>query len=119
MTATSVTVANGPAIGGPAPVLRLTRRGRIVLVALLILAAGLIGLAAAHGVAATSTGVPAGVFEKNYSQVLVRPGDSLWSIAARAQPHADPRLVIARIADINALQDAQITPGQRLWVPRN
>jgi LysM domain len=129
MTATTATVANGtvigrqltggPVTGGPAPALRFTRRGRIVLVALLIFAAGLIGLVAAHGAAATGTGVPPRVLEKNFSQVLVRPGDSLWSIAARTQPNADPRLVIERIADINALQDAQITPGQRLWVPRD
>jgi hypothetical protein len=101
------------------PTLRFTRRGRVVLVALLIFVACLIGLVAAHGAIATGTGVPPGVFEKNLSQVLVRPGDSLWSIAARTEPHADPRVVIERITDINALQDAQITPGQRLWVPKN
>ncbi len=109
MTATAATV----------PTLRLTRRGRILLVALLIFAAGLIGLVAAHGAAATGTGVPPSVLEKNLSQVVVHPGDTLWSIAARAEPHADPRRVIERIADINALQDARLTPGQWLWVPKD
>ncbi len=102
---------------GQAP-LTLTRRGRCVLVCLLILAAVLVGFAVANGAAATRTGVPVGVYEKNLSQVVVRPGDSLWSIAARAEPDADPRLVIQQITEINALPGPEIVVGQRLWVPK-
>jgi LysM repeat protein len=102
-----------------APALRLTRRGRVVLVGFLIFAAGLIWLAVARGADATGTGVPPAVLEKSLSQVIVRPGDTLWSIAARAEPSADPRLVIQQITDINALRGPQITPGQWLWVPRS
>ncbi|MGE5286061.1 MAG: LysM peptidoglycan-binding domain-containing protein [Micromonosporaceae bacterium] len=107
------------ATGAAVPTLRLTRRGRVVLVTLLVFASGLIGLAAAHGAAATGTGVSSKLFEKNLSQVVVRPGDSLWSIASRAEPLSDPRRVIEQIADINALQGVQLTPGQHLWVPKD
>ena len=107
------------ATGAAPPTLRLTRRGRMVLVTFLIFTAGLIGLAAAHGADATGSGVSSKVFEKDLSQVVVRPGDSLWSIASRAEPLADPRRVIEQIADINALQGAQLTPGQHLWVPKD
>ncbi len=102
-----------------APALRLTRRGRIALVGFLVLVAGLTWLVAARGADATGTGVPPGVLEKNMSQVVVRPGDTLWSIAARAEPSADPRLVVQQITDINALQGPQVTPGQRMWVPKD
>ncbi len=100
------------------PALRLTRRGRIALVSLLVLTAVLIGLAAAGGAAATGTGVPTHVYKQNLSKVVVRPGDSLWSVAARAEPNADPRLVIQQITDLNALPGPEIAVGQRLWVPK-
>ncbi len=106
------------AAAAPAAALRLTRRGRIVLVGFLVLVVGLIWLAVAGGAAATGSGVPPSVFDKHMSQVVVQPGDSLWSIAARAEPGADPRLVVQQITDINALPSAQIAAGQSLWVPR-
>ena len=106
------------ATSAASPALRLTRRGRIVLVGFLVFAAGLIWLAAAGGAAATRSGVPPSVYEKDLSKVVVRPGDTLWSIAARAEPDADPRLVVQQISDINALPSAEIAVGQRLWVPK-
>jgi LysM repeat protein len=89
-----------------------------VLVGFLIFAAGLIWLAAAGGADATGSGVPPSMYEKQMSQVVVQPGDTLWSIASRAEPKADPRLVIQQIAEINALPSVQIAVGQRIWVPK-
>jgi hypothetical protein len=101
------------------PPLRLTRRGRVVLVGFLVIAVVLVWLVAAGGAAATGSGVSPGGYEKHLSQVVVEPGDSLWSIAVRVEPNADPRLVIQQITDINALPSAEIAAGQRLWVPRS
>jgi hypothetical protein len=109
------------ATGTAAPALRpvrLTRRGRIVFVGFLVFAAGLIWFAAADGADATGSGVPPSVYEKQMSQVVVRPGDTLWSIASRAEPNEDPRLVIQQITEINALPSVQIAAGQRIWVPK-
>lgn len=102
--------------GGPVV---LTRRGRIVVTAALALVAAGVFLVLARGAAATGVGVPAVRSAQNLSQVAVRPGDTLWSIAVRADRSADPRLVVQRITDLNALPGAGITPGQILWVPRN
>jgi LysM repeat protein len=49
---------------------------------------------------------------------VVHPGQTLWSIASRAQPSADPRNVIQQIIELNALTGTGIEPGERLWVPR-
>jgi hypothetical protein len=49
--------------------------------------------------------------------VVVRPGQSLWSVAENADPNADPRLVIQQIAQLNALTTDIVMAGQRLWVP--
>jgi hypothetical protein len=51
-------------------------------------------------------------------RVVVRPGETLWSIAVRTDPAADPRAVIHEIIDDNALRGPAIQAGQVLWVPR-
>jgi LysM repeat protein len=49
--------------------------------------------------------------------MTVQPGESLWALAVRIAPHADPRLVVARIAQINHLACAEVFAGQQLVVP--
>jgi hypothetical protein len=103
---------------GSAGALRLTRRGRIVLTGFAALAATAVWLAAADAAQATNHGAPPQTAERNLSQVVVRPDETLWSIALRAEPGADPRVVVQRIVEINALSGQVIVPGQRLWVPK-
>jgi Tfp pilus assembly protein FimV len=92
-----------------APV-RLTRRGRIVvLVALLLLTIGLAALAAAPGQAAD----PAG----SLSTTVVAPGDTLWSVAARWAPGRDRFRTIDEIRRLNGIGDYTVHPGQRLIMP--
>jgi LysM repeat protein len=47
---------------------------------------------------------------------VVRPADTLWSIAARTYG-GDPRAAIWRIEQRNGLADATLVPGQRLVLP--
>lgn len=47
--------------------------------------------------------------------VLVRPGDSLWSIAQRAHPESDPRPIVTRLARTYGSRPLQA--GERLAVP--
>ena len=61
--------------------------------------------AAAH--AATGSG----------QRIIVQPGSTLWSIAENADPHADTRTVVQEMLQANRLKTADITAGQRLWVP--
>ena len=58
------------------------------------------------------------VARQNLSQVVVRPGQSLWSVAESADPHADTRLVVQQIIELNGLTGDVVAAGQRLWVPR-
>ena len=48
---------------------------------------------------------------------VVRPYDTLWSIAERSGT-SDPRDLIWRIEQRNHLGSATLVPGQRLLVPR-
>jgi hypothetical protein len=108
------------AAGRPGPI-RLTRRGRAVVAVLTILAgtavALLLWLGLAGGAQASSHGQPAGAGYRGMTQIVVRPGQTLWSLAAAAEPSADPRIVIQQIIDANALGGTTIRAGELLWVP--
>jgi hypothetical protein len=100
----------------PSVPLRLTRRGRVVIVcavALVLLAGFMVG--ARHRARATSGGdggpVPAG------ESVVVGPHDTLWGIAVRSRPETDPRITVQRMIDLNALSGAVVNPGQRIYIP--
>ena len=107
---------------------RLTRRGKIVVGLLAVIAvaslAALVWLAVAgRAQAAGQVGQPGqagqpGSAGHSMLRVVVRSGESLWSIAVRTNPDADPRAVIQQIIDDNALSGTAIRAGQVLWVPR-
>jgi hypothetical protein len=102
----------------PGPV-RLTARGRRVVAVLAAIAAaaaaGLLSLALAGGAAAASHG-PAKEGWPAARKIVVEPGQTLWSIAAGAEPRADTRAVIDQIIAANSLRGDAIEPGQVLWV---
>src|SRR5215813_13716874 len=101
---------------------RLTRRGRIVVAALIaagvMLVAALAWLAGTARADAARSGSSASAVYHSLRSVVVRPGESLWAVATRADPAADPRSVIQEIIDLNALNGTSVQPGQRLWLPR-
>jgi Tfp pilus assembly protein FimV len=49
--------------------------------------------------------------------VVVRGGDTLWSIAERLAPARDPRDVVAELEQVNHLPGAVVLAGSRLSVP--
>jgi LysM repeat protein len=98
--------------------LRLTRRGRAVIAAAAALLVVTVLLIAASAAQATSHSVPPRAAEQSLSRIVVRPGQTLWSVAESADPDADTRLVIQQIAELNGLTGDVVQAGQRLWVPR-
>jgi Tfp pilus assembly protein FimV len=83
----------------------------------LTVAALLISLLASGGAQATNHG-PARSPYQGMHQIVVRPGQTIWSIAAAAEPSADTRTVVQEILTVNALTSGSISAGQLLWVPR-
>ncbi|MDQ4007202.1 MAG: LysM peptidoglycan-binding domain-containing protein [Actinomycetota bacterium] len=93
--------------------LRLTRRGRLVVLGAFVLAALAVLVFALSG-AATGTaerGAPVPV-----EVVQVEAGDTLWDIASRAAPGEDPRDLIDEIEELNAL-DGSLRVGAEIAVP--
>ena len=105
-----------PAPARPATRLRLTARGRRVLLAVasIPLAVG-IAFAAISGGSAIASGADAPAVA--VETVTVMPGDTLWSIAGSIAPNADPRDVIGEISRMNLLQGGEIQIGQELAIP--
>lgn len=94
------------------PRLRLTTRGRRVLVAL--------GFALSIAVGGTvGTLVQgAGAVPEEVATVVVQPGQSLWVIASgSAAPNQDVREVVDQIRTLNGLEHSTVHAGQELSVP--
>jgi hypothetical protein len=101
--------------------IRLTRRGRAVLI--LTVAFALLGglwLTAGRGALAGANGGkggPAPTATVARESVVVGQHDTLWEIASRSRPDVDPRITVRRIIDLNSLSTPIVQPGQRLLLP--
>lgn len=92
--------------------LRLTRRGRAVVLSLALAVTTAVLILFGSGVAATDD-APAPV-----RTVTVQPGQTLWSIAAEARPDADIRSTVDEIVRLNAIESGSKLPiGATLAVP--
>ena len=95
------------------PSLRLTRRGRVVLLGFFILMSCLAS-AVLLTTASRAEDTPSGPAPS----VVVQPHDTLWSIATRTAPKRDPYAAVAEIQKINNLEGYVVHPGQTLRLPR-
>lgn len=101
--------STGPATSS----VRLTRRGRLVVLALALLAVLAVGVLLASG--SVATGEP-GTAEPT-EIVVVGAGDTLWDIASDLSDDGDVRAMIDRIEKLNALDSGMVVVGQQLVVP--
>ena len=107
----------------PAAPVRLTRRGRLaVTLALVAVSTGLLGLAQpqafAMGPISALSPISSGRGDGPATQrITVRPGETLWGIADRVAPNADPRSTIARLESMNHLESSTVPAGSVLLVP--
>jgi hypothetical protein len=98
----------------PTPTYRLTRRGRLVVLAFSLVVVLAIGVFLAAGAVGTQeSGTP-----EPTETVMVGTGDTLWGIAAEAADGGDVREMVERIKRLNALDSGMVTAGQRLRVPQ-
>ncbi|MGH9169293.1 MAG: LysM peptidoglycan-binding domain-containing protein [Acidimicrobiales bacterium] len=84
---------------------------------LVVLAALIAGAASLAGGRAQPTTVIAGSVKLPSGQYayIVKPGDTLWSIASRLQPGGDPRPLVAELQ--SQLHGGTLEPGERLLLP--
>jgi len=98
---------------GPEAPLRLTTRGRVVVVLLALL---LIALPLVLGARAAQAGAPATA--PQVERHVVASGETLWQIAESiAGPGDDVRDVVGELVRLNALPDSSLLAGQTIVVP--
>ena len=99
----------------PSSHLRITRRGRAVLAAVVAVPIAVaVGSFVLGSGSAVATG---GDSPATFEYVQVEAGQSLWEIAATVAPDADPRDVVSDIVHLNRLTVSDVQPGQELAIP--
>ena len=93
------------------PPLRLTRRGRAVILVLLVVLASLAS-AVLFTTASRADESPSGP----PPTIVVRSGDTLWDIAGRALPERDGHAAVAELRRLNGI-GGPIHPGDVLILP--
>src|SRR4051794_24084873 len=87
---------------------RLTRRGRLVVLAMALLAVLAVGLFLASGSVATDRpGTP-----EPTRVITVDAGQTLWDIAADHAADGDVRAMVDHIEHLNALESGMLVAGQ-------
>jgi hypothetical protein len=89
------------------------RRRAMVGLALVVALAGGFSVFAAQGQAQASIEST----NASFTYVTVHAGDTLWSVAEKYASNVDTREWIAELITLNALQDNQLQPGQRIALP--
>lgn len=95
------------------PPLRLTRRGRAVVLGLLVLAASV-----ASAVLFTTASRASGDSPAPAPTITVRSGQTLWDIAAASSSRRDGWARVAEIRELNHLPGNDVRAGQVLVLPR-
>lgn len=99
------------------PLVYWRRRLAVVAVALgLVVVAAQAGDALGGSPLAAPERRPPAAHERTWIEVIVRPGDSLWSIVARSLPGQDPRTRVDQL--VEARRGAPLVPGETVQVPR-
>lgn len=93
---------------------RLTRRGRLLLLVSAVLLTVLTLVVLRPGGPAFAGDGDRGPATRT---VVVQHGQTLWQIARDIRPDADPRVTVQRIQELNGLTTAQVWAGQPLVVP--
>ena len=97
--------------------IKLTRRGRLVLSTLSFATMLAISLVSLFGIATSSANASNETTNSTTTQIVVAPGETLWTIAARVNPEIDPRAVIEDIKALNVIEGSEVYAGQVLLVP--
>jgi hypothetical protein len=97
------------------PRLRLTTRGRAVLMFLAatpLVVGALVFALNGGGATASLSGSDA-----SFQYVTVDAGETLWQVAEQIAPNADPRDVIQQLMQLNQLETADVFAGVELAIP--
>jgi hypothetical protein len=98
--------------------LRLTPRGRLLARVAIVASLSLLLLSLLSFFSGARAGAsPESITERSYIELSVKPGETLWSIAAALNSEGDLRSLIADIVEINRLTQVDLRVGQKIFIP--
>lgn len=100
-------------VGAVQSQVRLTRRGRVVVLLAVLLVALVASIALGGGSMATGEAGERPATEV----VVVNEGDTLWGIASSVAEEGEVRSMVHEIRELNDLDSSVVALGQKLHVP--
>lgn len=97
--------------------LRLTMRGQLVAIGLIVMLTGILVATAWFRSAMPSAAASHDGGSDNYQQVMVQPGETLWEISSRISQDGDQAQILEEIVGYNNLDSSQLEVGRLLYVP--
>lgn len=94
---------------------KLNRRGRLARTFVVLSLAIVLGSLVSAKAGAGTDLAPAAPHA--FITVTVAPGETVWSLANRIEPHGDVRSLVADILEINSLPSVDLSAGQKLRIP--
>jgi hypothetical protein len=94
---------------------RMAAAGILILLAFLVVIAADAALARIGGGPLTTTGASSGLVNAAARDWVVRPGDTIWSIAESIDPHGDVRPLVDRLS--RQVGNAPLYPGEVIELP--
>jgi LysM repeat protein len=96
---------------------RLTPRGRFLARLAVITSLSILLLSGFAAVTGASAGSAETAIPTPYIKVSVKPGETLWSIAASIAPEGDRRSLVADMVEANRLKSPELQAGQKIYIP--
>jgi LysM repeat protein len=97
--------------------LRLTPRGHLLARLAVIASLSILLLSAYSALSGATAGAEENSLPSSYLKVSVKPGDTLWSIAAEIDPSGDRRELVDELMRINNMKSPRLESGEKIYLP--
>ena len=112
-----MTIAIHPSpLNSQSPV-RLTPRGRALARLAVVTSLSVLLLAGFSLFSGATAGSKDSVSTTPYVKITVKPGESLWSIAANLSGSGDRRDLVDELIEVNRLTSPEVVAGQKIYIP--
>jgi predicted Zn-dependent protease len=112
-----MTIAINPSPLNSQSQLRLTPRGRAFARLAVVSSLSILLLAGFSLFSGASAGSSDSVSTTPYMKITVKPGETLWSIAANLSGSGDRRDLVDELIEVNRLKSPELVAGQKIYIP--
>ncbi len=111
------TIAINPSPLSSNPKVRLTPRGRALARLAVVASLSILLLAGFSLFSRATAGSQDSISSTPYMKITVKPGQTLWSIAASLSGSGDKREMVDELIEVNRLRSPELVAGQKIYIP--